>query len=342
MRGVSNALSEERATLSTSRLPSLADIRNLLGKPSVASWRSWFQSASIAVRSTTRDALVRKVQELVGAGDLSVGTVERGRVEIEEAANKLVYLYRVEPKSKAVIGISDRLSKLGIALSASPVLAASSAKSKLVYAVNDTTHLRVKWTETHTKWKSQLPTSPTMKPEQLSVIVVLVLNKVTGLIQLRFDKPERDNPHKEGGYTSKEAYFNYYREQSENICNTSLDPVELRPAMEAIINRQPFIVELAHNEQLSEDGFVLKYSAKRRGKDVRHGKHYAAAEKHAGTITTHEVESMTWLPEPSGEKISRRVFTHVDGRQGTVRFDSYCHEAELSYVLEHFSPSSKS
>ncbi len=285
--------------------------------------------------------MVNRLGKLYEHGEIESEQLQLGRVEIEESANKLVLLYQLDPKASALKQIRERLKASGAPLVSKPALGGSSNKSKLVYAVDDSVTLRLKWVETHTAWRSQLPASPTMKPERVAKIVIFVLDKATGRVQLRFDKPERDNPHKEKGNAPKEAYFEHYREQVEDLCGVTLAEVELRPAMERIINARPWLVELGHNEQLTDDGYTLKYSSKIKGKDVRNGKHYAAGEKHSGSLTTHEVESMTWLPESSNGKIGRRVFTHVNGRVGSVRFDAYCHEAEVLYVLGHFKPSQK-
>ena len=154
---------------------------------------------------------------------------------------------------------------------------------------------------------------------------------------MRYDKPEREHIHKDQGKSTKDAYFDFYREKAEALCGVSFEALELRPKLDKIVKTVPRIVEIVHNEELTEDGFSIRWGSVHRGKDVRDGKNYSASDKHGGTIKTQERESLKWIPAQSKDRISRPVSTFVDGKAGSVRFDAYCHEAELSYVLEHFT-----
>jgi hypothetical protein len=309
----------------------------MLGKPSIASWKSWFRSNSIPATFTTRDNMIAKLADLFKEGKISEESLDAGKIAIEEAGNKLVYLYRTSVSHTSLGRITDNLEKFGVSLSSSPMLATSSStNSSLVYAVENDGFLRFKWTEIQTRWISNLPSKPTYRPEKQPKIVLFILDKKTGAIQMRYDKPERDHEHKENGRVSKEAYFMFYREKAEAICGSIFEPVELRPKLDQIVKTIPRIVEVMHNEELTEDGFTIKWSAMQRGKDIRDGKHYTASEKHGGTLKTQEKESVRWLPEASGGGLSRPVTTYVDGKAGYVRFDAYCHDQEVSYVLTHF------
>jgi len=278
--------------------------------------------------------MVAKLTDLFKEGKINEESIDAGKVAIEEAANKLVYLYRADV---SLDRITLNLKKLCIPISASPVLAnADSINPSLVYAFENDGFLRIKWTETQTKWISNLPTKPTYRPEKQNKIILFVLNKKTGSVQLRYDKPERDHKHVENGRVSKEAYLAFYRQKAETICGSTFEPVELRPKLDQIVKATPRIVEVTHNEELTEDGFTIKWAAVKRGKDVRDGKHYTASEKHGGTLKTQERESVKWLPETSTKRLNRPVTTYIDGKAGYVRFDAFCHDQEVNYVLTHF------
>jgi hypothetical protein len=121
------------------------------------------------------------------------------------------------------------------------------------------------------------------------------------------------------------------------ICGSNFEAIELRPQLDKIVKAVPRLVEVMHNEELTEDGFTIKWSAMKRGRDVRDGKNYVASDTHGGTIRTQERESVKWLPGASNGKLTRPVTTYIDGKSGYIRFDAYCHDQELVYVLTHFA-----
>ena len=308
-------------------------VEKVIGSKSMASVRSWLKAQGVTLTASRRNAIAERILKFITDDKITIHQLEAGLIEIEEAGSKRIHLYRVDPSQKNLGLIEKQLQSLNVAPTSGRVAAPTLPSStKRVYLTNDNKGIRAKWAETHTGYIQQLP-SLQLRPEKSTKIVVLNFNKVTGLIQLRYDKPETTHPHGLGGRTPPAGYFAYFKEQVENLFGLALDAVELRPGLAKIINASPRIVEVGANEQLTDDGYTIKLAPKLKGKDVRDAKDFGAMNKHGAAVRVHEVESVTWLVVPSNGKITRTVHTHIDGRESYVRFDADCHEAEIDYVL---------
>lgn len=310
-------------------------VKQMLVRPSIASIKSWLMSRNVTLTANTKDALAERVHKVLEDGKMTLSQLESGLLEIEECGGKRIHLFKIEPTQPNLATIQKQLKSLSVTFSAGKLGApASVSGTKLVYITDDGVTIRAKWAEKHTKYVSQLPIL-TYKTEYPIKLIVLDFNRKTGIVQLRYDKPERGHPHGSPSRPSKEEYFSYFRNLVEAMFGLTLLEVELRPSLHKLINANPTLVEVALNEQLTDDGLVIKVSSKIRGKDIRSGKDWGAMAKYGAQVRTHEVESLNWLTAPSKGVLSRRVFTHIDGRISFVRFDAACHEAEINYVLSH-------
>jgi hypothetical protein len=308
-------------------------VQKVLGSKSMASVRSWLKAQGVTLPASRRAAIAERVLKLITDQKVTIDQVEAGLIEIEEAGGKRIHLYRIDPIRTNLETIENQLQSLTVTPASGRVAApALPSLTKRVYLTNDSKSIRAKWAETHTAYIQQLP-SLQLRPDKSTKIIVLNFNKATGLIQLRYDKPETTHPHCLGGRTPPAEYYAYFKEQVENLFGLSLEAVELRPCLAKIINASPRIVEVGANEQLTDDGYTIKLAPKLKGKDVRDAKDYGAMNKHGAAVRVHEVESVTWLVAPSNGKITRTVRTHIDGRESYIRFDADCHEAEIDYVL---------
>jgi hypothetical protein len=311
----------------------VSQVAKILGSKSMASVRSWLKAQGVSIPITKRELIATRILKAIDDGQITIDQLKAGLIEIEEAGGKRIQLFRVDPSQKNLGHIQKQLNSLNIASAPGRLPAPQLPSStKMVYLTDDTKTIRAKWAETHTKYIQKLP-SLQLQPDKDTKLVVLDLNKVTGLVQLRYDKPETTHPHGLGGRTPPAEYFAYFRENTENLFGIALEAIELRPGLAKIINTFPRIVEVGVNEQLTDDGYTIRLAPKVKGRDVRDAKDFGAMNKHGAAVRVHEVESVTWLVEPSGGAITRKVHTHIDGRESYVRFDADCHEAEIDYVL---------
>jgi hypothetical protein len=205
-------------------------------------------------------------------------------------------------------------------------------KPRREYIIEDQISFRAKWSETHLVYENDMNTL-TLIPVKETKIIVLVVDKNTGLVQLRFDKPGATHPHSSGARSTAAEYFQSFRDQVGTMLGTNLQPVELRPGLDKVVNLVPRVVECRSLEMSTEDNFTIKVTPKLRGKDVRDAKDMNAMNAHGTKIKVREVEDLTWFPELSGKAISRKIKTHVDGREGFVRLEADYHESEVNYVI---------
>jgi hypothetical protein len=100
-------------------------------------------------------------------------------------------------------------------------------------------------------------------------VIVLIVNKKTGLAQLRCDNPEDEHRHFVNNEPTDDAYYEYFKEQAESLTGHSLEPVELRASLEKVLKTTPRIVRTSYAVDESDDGGYTKRAQKQKNKDVR-------------------------------------------------------------------------
>jgi hypothetical protein len=314
--------------------PSLDVVRKVLGKYSIASISNWLKRCELPSSASSRDEMVVKIHRLIEKGDLTLDGLVAAMIGIEEASSKRTYLYRVPCTPDALAGIDKQLADLKVSLTTDRVAATSpSATVKVVYVINGPDELRVKWTELHTRVKAIRKTR-TWEEIKVPKIVVLILKKATGLVQLRCDHPEDEHSHEQEGESSEEAYYVYFKEQAENLTGLALEPIELRVSLESVLRASPRIVKTSYAVDESDDGGYTRRAQKQKNKDVRDLAEWDYI-MNAKTVRTFEEAPVRWLKEMSGGELNREVYSYIDAANGCIRFDADCYEDEVQYVLGH-------
>ncbi|WP_172838360.1 hypothetical protein [Terriglobus roseus] len=276
--------------------------------------------------------MTTKVHDLVDKEKLTEDDLIEGAIGIEEASAKRVYLYRISTSAADLEKIDAQLEALQIPLSTERTPSVSPTKKpKMMYALNDPTALRVKWNEQHIRTKVDKKNErfdPVPEPK----IVVLVVDKKTGLVQIRYDKPGDKHIHEIDGEPKAQAYFDYYREQAENLLGLPLEPIELRTGLEKTLKMVPPVVTVAHVVDEDEEGIQSKRTQKKIGKDLRDTKAWNQMMQDP-MVRTYEEAPLRWKHGMTGGKLTREVFSNVDAANGQVRFDAHCSEEEIDYVL---------
>jgi hypothetical protein len=314
-------------------VPTLLQVEKILGRYSIASIRTWLKSQKLTSTASSRIDIAKRVHGLLENGKVDLETVIDGLIGIEESASKLVYVYQIDPTKANLERIDQQLLAIRTLLSPerSP---ASEVKTtpRLVYAINDAAGFRAKWAEKQARLVAN-HTTRTFNETPVTRVVVLALDKKTGVVQLRYDKPLDVHTHKIDGHIRDQAYFSYYKEQAENMIGLPLEPRELRPGLQKVLLSEPPIVIPVVVEHLAEDGGTNKSGHRKKGGDPRKTKDWIEMHKPGAQPRTYESSPMRWIPEMSDDNLIRPVLCTVDGRTSTVRFDADCHEAEVNYVL---------
>lgn len=313
-------------------VPSLAQIKKILGKYSIASVRSWLIRRKLPHTMSSRSAMVERVYNLVEAGKLTEDDVIEGSIGIEEASSKLVYLYRISTDAASLAKIDKQVADLKVQLSSERTPSVSpTSQSKLQYAINDAKSLRIKWNEMHVHIR---PNKRLRKFVESNVpkIIVLVAEKKTGIVQIRYDKPGDKHSHEEEGKSAAKAYFDYYLKQAENMMGISLEPLDFRTGLESVLKKVPLVVEVEHFVDDDADGVHSARTQTKAGKDIRETKVWKNITSDP-TVRTFEEAPLRWKPEFTGGKLTRKVGSYANATKGHVRFDAHCNEDEIEYVL---------
>lgn len=313
-------------------VPSQHKIAQILGKYSIASVRSWLRRKGLSSTMNSREAMATKVHDLVEKEKLTEDDVIEGAIGIEEASAKRVYLYRISTSVSDLKKIDSQLAALKVPLVTERTPSVSPTHtSKMQYAINTPTMLRAKWNEQHTRVKVDKKRQQFISIKEPK-IVVLIVDKKAGLVQIRYDKPDDKHLHEVNGEPKAQAYFDFYKEQAENLLGLPLDSTELRNGLEKILKKVPPVVTVVHVVDEDEEGIQSKRTQKKIGKDLRETKAWNQMMQDK-MIRTYEEAPLRWKPGMTGGKLTREVFSYVDAANGLVRFDAHCSEEEIDYVL---------
>jgi hypothetical protein len=245
--------------------PTLDQVKRILGNYAIAPVRNWLRRCELPHTMNSREEMAKRVQELLEGGDITEDALIEASISIEEASSKRVFIYKVGISPTELKAIDDQIAALGIPLSNERTPSTSpTATSKLIYAINTPTSFRAKWNEQHvriTADKRHKKFTETNQPK----IIVLVLNKETGIAQLRLDKPDDRHSHVIDNEPSDQAYFDYYKEKAENTLGLPLEPIEFRNGLEKVLKAEPRIVRTNHTVDDAADGSYTKRTQKKQG-----------------------------------------------------------------------------
>lgn len=311
---------------------SLQQVRQILGKHSIAPIRSWLKRCELPHTMNSREAMVTKVHELVAKSQITADGLIEAAIGIEEASSKRTFLYRIPHTAADLSKIDEQLKALEIPLSTERTPSVSpKSTSKLVYALNSASVLRAKWNELHIRIRADKRLREFIDTNEPKIIV-LVLDKKTGVVQLRYDKPDDKHSHTIDNEPSDHAYFDYYREKAENLIGLPFEPIDFRAGLERILKTEPRIVRTNYTVDDAEDGSLTKRTQKKAGKDIRDTAEWKRIANDK-MVRTFEEAPLRWIPEISGGQLKRELFSYVDAANGLVRFDADCYEDEIDYVL---------
>jgi hypothetical protein len=192
-------------------------VRQIIGKYSIAPVRNWLKRKGLPHTMNSREAMVNRVHQLLGSEDLTEDELIEASIGIEEASSKRTFLYRMPHSSKELATIEKQLKSLKVPISTERAPAVSpTMTSKLVYTLDTSSTVRAKWCEQHIRIRADKRRRMFVESKDVKVIV-LIADKKTGVVQIRYDKPDDKHLHVVNDQPSDQAYFDYYREQTENM-----------------------------------------------------------------------------------------------------------------------------
>jgi hypothetical protein len=255
-------------------------ISRLIDELSIASFRSWFHSQGIEFSANTRDQLVHRLLKRQQTGELSQDELESAVCNIEEASSKRIMLFELPEDKKHLMTpeqFAEHLAGLEKKPSSKPLLAPKLPTSPtLVYVTNSNepnsaARIRAKWAETQTRIVVDYSSLEILK-KKVTRIVVMVADLKTGLVQLRYDKPEIRHIHK-----NKDEYFKYYRDLAAALLGVDFSRFEIRDALRSLVDTEPRIVRIRVNEHRSKTDKSVRFVDRKGQNDVRDDPEWKAA-----------------------------------------------------------------
>jgi hypothetical protein len=319
----------------TTKSPNLPEIQKLLGNFSTSSIQIWLRMLKLTYSSSTREEIAKRVQVAIGAGQVSFEVFMEALIGIEESRSKSVHLVRVKDEKQFSSRVDKQLSDLGLALAHTRSLAKlQSSTPKMIYAINNHKQFRMKWGEVQTTAVIDRKTLESKK-KPVPVIFVFILDKTSGIAQLRYESPEISHSHKVNGEVRQQAYYDFYREKCENMTGLAFESIDLRERLKDILLKQPPVVKPVTMTTIGEDQQTVVFGS-RSSADPRTLKDFKSAMTKDAQPRTFEKCPMRWQHKTTNYKLYRDLWCQVDALDGVVRFDADCTEAEVDYVLSQF------
>jgi hypothetical protein len=310
----------------------LPQIQMLLGPFSVSSVQMWLRMQKLTYSASTREEIAKRVHDAIQKGNLTLQAVTGGLIGIEESRSKTVHLVRVSETKHFAQKVDKQLTDLGTKLSPSRILATvQSPTPKMIYAINTQKEFRMKWGEVQTRATFDRKKLEVVK-KSIPVIFVFVLDKVTGLAQLRYEPVEMAHSHTINDVPTKQAYLNFYREKCENMTGLSFESIEMRGRLREILLKQPPVVVPVTIATIAEDQQTLVYGS-RSTADPRSLKDFKADMQADAQPRTFEKAPVRWQHATTNYKLYRDLWCNIDALEGTIRFDADCTEGEVDYVI---------
>jgi hypothetical protein len=307
-------------------------IDQLISDISIAALKSWLKSHGHDKLGNSREELVARIVKLVSAGELTSEQLKTGICNIEEASAKRSFLFKLSDGAKIFNDpgpFAEHLKNIGKELSSTPKLAPRRpTKPKLVYITWSPKFIRAKWAETHTKVIAE-KTILNFEKEDVTRVVVLLMDLATRHVEIRYDKPEDKNWHDD----SKERYFAYYRAEASALLGGDLVKFEIREALRSLVEEEPRIVRIRVSSHRSRTDKAVKFVARTAKTDVRDDHEWEAAYGVGEDSRAYDDQSVYWLPTQSNGALTREVFSAIDAVTSMIRVEADCHEGEIDYAV---------
>jgi len=307
-------------------------IDKLTAEISAAALSSWLKSEGFTRVGRTRDQIAVKIDALLKRRELSEDKLREGVCSVEEASGKRIFLLNLPSSGKQIqdcAAFEKHLNAIGKVLSKERKLAPRTpSRPTQVYITCSSKQVRAKWAETHTRIEVE-KASMNFTQTDVTRVIVMVADLSTGLVEVRFDKPEDQTPHGK----SKDAYFAHYKQAASDLLGTSLIQFETRDALRSLVETEPRIVRIRVSSHRSKTDKAVKFVARTPKGDVRDDAEWHAAYEVGETSRAYDDQAVYWLPAASEGSLTREVFTAIDAVASMARVEADCHEGEVHYAV---------
>jgi hypothetical protein len=310
-------------------------IEQLLSGISIAAVSSWLKTKVLAHSASSREGIVARVDKLIETGELTWEDFETGAIELEESSSKTVSIFQLTSEDVGRLrderGLQARARNMTRACATSPTIVSHPPEAPtLVYLAVSGEGVRAKFAETQKRLEIDL-VRQTLKRVPVKKVVVANANFATGILQIRLDSPEKLHSHVDSeGHPRDSLYRSYYLAQTSALFSCNLVPLDLRPILKTLSEKDPRLLELVLNKVRTAHNSKLRITSRA---DVRDDPDWQAAHTNGGDEWAHEQGAGEWLANSSSGRLSRNLFTDIDAVNGTLRFLADCHDSEIEYAI---------
>jgi hypothetical protein len=297
--------------------------------------KAWLKTRSLTSTAATKDDLANRLTKLVADGELKEAEIEAALIGFEESSGKRVYLFHFDPTEGnfSTAALNKRLAALSVPLPATRKLAGDKAKPMTaVYSTLEKDVLRVKWSE---RQKKVTLNEQTDQPQTSFVDkrIVFIADLAKGLVELRLDPPENRHTYEDAsGRTTEAAYYAAYTQRCEEIMGITLEKAELAGVIKALVAEEtPRVIRIHIDNHTNQKNFKWNVRASRL--DMRDDPEWKAAYKAYGHTWAWDSQSFHWLPAPSGSKLQRELFSHLQAVEGFLKVNADCSDEEVEYAV---------
>ncbi len=306
----------------------------IVAKTTIQSLRAWLKTRGLKSTATSKDDLVNRVTSLISKKELEESTLEAALIGFEEATGKRIYLFKLEnlPLGAVASWIPTRLAEFSIPPPSQRQLAGTRSKPMSpVYSELNGDVLRVKWTEVQTEVKIDPQTDERISNE-VEKKIIFIADFKKKVAELRLDPPENRHSYEDANWKSTpDAYYSAYKQRAADIVGDPFVKPDLRKVIAALVEEEEPRVVRIHIDNHTNQG-DLRYNVKSR-KDIRDNSEWRAAWKQYGSTWAWDSQSFFWLPEPSGKRLNRELFSHLDAIEGFIKVNANCSDEEVEYAV---------
>jgi hypothetical protein len=279
--------------------------------------------------------MVSRVAGLLDRGKLTWEAWEKAAIELEESSSKTVFLFRLTSEDVQRLqnhrALTTRARRLNSSYSDTPIVVLDPPRDPtLVYLTNSASAVRTKFAETQKRVDVDL-VRQTFRRLPVKKVIVANGDFETGILQVRFDSAEDLHSHLDSSGRPREAvYRSFYLGQISTLLACSLTPLDLRPILKELSEKEPRVLELLLNKVRTSHNSKIRIT---NPGDVRDDPDWQAARTSGGPNWDHEQAAGEWLAAASAGQLTRNIFTYFDAVAGTLRFPADCHDSEIEYAV---------
>lgn len=315
-------------------------LESLFSGVSMRAFRHWLKLKGKKYSSANKEELIQLVLHLIKEGELSEEEFYEAWIGFEENGAKRILLFHSRVAFTDPEEFREHLQGLELTLDTLPVLARKRPEKPVLCYINwqeteNGPRIQAKYAETHRDIVANKETR-TFEEELRTVIVLIIQDVRTGLVQLKFDKLGDVHDHKsENGRSSKKQFINDYLTKAEQLLAVdNFRKLDLGSVMEWLsqpANQELF--RLPREEVRTSYNTRLTFNSMNPSADIRvDPTHIASTEADRKNWIFEKLQGY-WLPDPDRKHLQRELFMGINRSESKVWFAASCMPEEIEYAI---------